>query len=200
MKKSNVFVYLLDGNLYLNLTNRCSNACSFCVRNGKESYYGNALWLEREPTAAEVLEQIPDRPFAEAVFCGFGEPTERMDVLKIVAGELKERGCTVRLNTNGQGNLINGRDITTELAMYVDKVNVSLNAPNAAAYQAICKSVYGEAAFGELLRFACLCRDKSMEAVLSVVDCIGETAVAECRKLAEENGLKLRVRTMIEDS
>lgn len=200
MKKSNIFAYWLDGNLYLNLTNRCPNACSFCVRNGKESYYGNALWLEREPTANEVLSQIPDRPFAEAVFCGFGEPTERLDVLKEVAGELKERGCTVRLNTNGQGNLIHGRDITTELAMCVDKVNVSLNAPTAAEYQAVCNSRYGEVAFDELLRFACLCRDKSMETVLSVVDCIGESAVNACRRLAEDLGLNLRVRAMIRDS
>lgn len=200
MKKSNVFAYWLDGNLYLNLTNRCSNACSFCVRNGKESYYGNALWLEHEPTASEVLAQIPDRPFAEAVFCGFGEPTERLDVLKEVAGELKERGCTVRLNTNGQGNLIHGRDITTELAMCVDKVNVSLNAPTAAEYQSVCNSRYGAAAFDELLRFACLCRDKSMETVLSVVDCIGESAVDACRRLAEDLGLNLRVRAMIRDS
>lgn len=200
MKKSNIFAYWLDGNLYLNLTNRCPNACSFCVRNGKESYYGNALWLEREPTASEVLSKIPDRPFAEAVFCGFGEPTERLDVLKEVARELKERGCTVRLNTNGQGNLIHGRDITTELAMCVDKVNVSLNAPTAAEYQAVCNSRYGEVAFDELLRFACLCRDKSMETVLSVVDCIGESAVNACRRLAEDLGLNLRVRAMIRDS
>ena len=200
MKKSNTFVYELDGNLYINLTNRCSNACSFCVRNDKESYFGNALWLEHEPSAAEVIEAIPDRAYPEVVFCGFGEPTERLDALVEIAGVLKERGHTVRLNTNGQGNLINGRDITTDLAMCVDKVNVSLNAPTAEAYQAVCRSIYGESAFSALISFAKCCRDKSMAVVLSVVDCIGAEAVAACRALAEENGLRLRVRAMIENS
>lgn len=176
------------------------NACSFCVRNDKESYFGNALWLEHEPSAAEVIEAIPDRAYPEVVFCGFGEPTERLDALVEIAGVLKERGHTVRLNTNGQGNLINGRDITTDLAMCVDKVNVSLNAPTAEAYQAVCRSIYGESAFSALISFAKCCRDKSMDVVLSVVDCIGAEAVAACRALAEENGLRLRVRAMIENS
>lgn len=84
--------------------------------------------------------------------------------------------------------------------MCVDKVNVSLNAPTAEAYQAVCRSIYGESAFSALISFAKRCRDKSMDVVLSVVDCIGAEAVAACRALAEENGLRLRVRAMIENS
>ena len=107
------YVYELGKSLYINLTNRCSNACTFCVRNGHEGYFGNKLWLQKEPAAEDVLGAIDfSKKYEQVVFCGFGEPTERADVLVAVAKELKKRGYTVRVNTNGQGNLINGRDIT----------------------------------------------------------------------------------------
>lgn len=195
------FTYELDGNLYINLTNKCSNACEFCVRNGKDTYYGNNLKLDYEPTATDVLESIDfSKKYNEVVFCGFGEPTYRLQVLTEVAGALKEKGYTVRLNTNGQGNLINGFDITEELAKCIDKVNVSLNAPFAEEYQNICHSVYGKKAFDALIEFAENCKRKEIETVLSVVDCIGEKAVKECKTLADEHGLTLKVRETIKDS
>ena len=197
-------LYKVHNNLYVNLTNKCPYSCTFCLRQTMDRIgESGRLWLEREPSYDEVIaefEKFNMDEYEEVVFCGFGEPTERLDALVEIAGVLKERGHTVRLNTNGQGNLINGRDITTDLAMCVDKVNVSLNAPTAEAYQAVCRSIYGESAFSALISFAKRCRDKSMDVVLSVVDCIGAEAVAACRALAEENGLRLRVRAMIENS
>lgn len=202
MEKTDTYVYELDGKLYINLTNACSNRCTFCVRNGKDSYFGNRLWLKKEPTAEEVLAAADARGarYAEAVFCGFGEPTERLDTLIAAAKGLKERGMRVRVNTNGQSDLINGRRTAPLLRGAVDKVNVSLNAPTAEEYDKVCLSRFGAAAFPALLAFARDCRDCGMDTVLSVVDVIGADAVARCEKLAAENGLKLRVREMITDS
>lgn len=201
MERTDTYVYELDGNLYINLTNACSNRCSFCVRNGKDSYYGNKLWLSREPSAEDILSRTGDvTKYPQVVFCGFGEPTERLSVLLEVARALKARGACLRINTNGQSDLINGRRTAPELAGVIDKVNVSLNAPSAKEYQKVCLSRFGEAAFPALLAFAEDCQSQGIDTVLSVVDVIGEDAVARCRALADAHGLRLRVRKMISDS
>lgn len=198
---ANTYVYKLDGNLYINLTNKCSNACTFCVRNGHEGYFGHKLWLEKEPTAQDVLQAIDYKEtYNQIVFCGFGEPTEKIEVLKQVADNLKQKGYTLRLNTNGQGNLINGRDITPELKGKIDYVNVSLNASNKEDYQKICKSRFGDKAFDELISFAEKCRDNGIDTVLSIVDVIGEEEVEKCKVLAKKHNLPLRVREFIEDN
>ncbi|MBE5742117.1 MAG: radical SAM protein [Clostridiales bacterium] len=194
------YVYELDGNLYVNLTNRCSNDCKFCVRTGKVSYYGHKLWLSEEPTAEKVIELIGKKKCKEVVFCGFGEPTFRIKEVVTIAKALKEKGYTVRLNTNGQGNLINGEDITPKLKGVIDKVNVSLNAPDADEYFNVCRPVFGEDAFLGLIDFAKKCKQQGIETTFSVVDCIGEKKVSKCKKLAKETGIPLRVRKMIEDS
>lgn len=194
-----VIVYELDGNLYINLTNRCSNDCRFCVRNTGATYYGNNLWLSKEPTSEEVLAAIKDKNYAEAVFCGYGEPTFRVREIVEVGRELKKRGYLVRLNTNGQGNIINGRDITPEIAEGVDEVNVSLNAPTADEYYDICRPVFGEDAFDALIDFAKKCKERGLAVTFSIVDCIGEKKVEECKKLADKVGIKLRVRKYIDE-
>ena len=129
MEKYENFTYELDGNLYINLTSKCPNDCTFCVRNEKSDYFGHKLWLSREPGAEEVISRLPDdiKKYREYVFCGFGEPTVKLPVLLTVAKEIKARGGTVRINTNGQANMIWKRDVTGELAGTVDKINVSLN-------------------------------------------------------------------------
>jgi len=200
MSMKDVYVYELDGNLYINLTNRCSNDCKFCVRAGKESYYGNKLWLNQEPTAEKVLSLIKDKKCGEVVFCGFGEPTFRIKEIVHIGKELKSKGYTVRLNTNGQGNLINGEDITEKLVGAIDKVNVSLNAPDADEYFDICRPVFGEDAYPALIDFAKKCKDRGIDTVFSIVDCIGEKKINKCKKIAKEVGIPLRIREMIEDS
>ena len=193
-------VYELDGNLYINLTNRCSNDCKFCVRTGKTSYYGHKLWLSKEPSAEEVLKAIGAKKCNEVVFCGFGEPTFRFKELVEIASRLKEKGYFVRLNTNGHGNLINGEDVTLKLKGVIDKVNVSLNAPDNDEYMDVCRPVFGEDAFDGLIDFAKKCKAQGIDVVFSIVDCIGEKKVNKCKKLAKEVGIPLRVREMIEDS
>ncbi|MBR2969230.1 MAG: TatD family nuclease-associated radical SAM protein [Clostridia bacterium] len=193
----NTFVYEIDDNLYINLTNECSNRCEFCVRTMKDDYEGYDLWLENEPSAEDVLALISeDKQYASVVFCGFGEPTARFDVLKKIAVALKGR-YKLRLNTNGQGNLINGRDITAEVALLFDEVNVSLNASTAEKYDDICHSVYGKAAFGAVVEFGKSCAKKGVKTHFSVVDCIGPEEVEACRVLSFQSRVLFRVRKFI---
>ncbi len=200
MEKFETFTYALDGNLYINLTSKCQNDCTFCVRNESSEYFGHKLWLSREPSAEEVLARIPAdiHAYREYVFCGFGEPTLRLDTLLAVAKELKARGATVRLNTNGQASLTLGRDVSAELAGCVDKINVSLNESNAADYVRLCRPAKGEAAFGALQDFAKKCAERGIETWFSVVDIIGEDKIAQCRAIAQKCGVTLRVRAYIE--
>lgn len=195
--KTDTFTYEIGENLYINLTNRCSNRCTFCVRNGKETYEGHALWLEREPTAEEVIARIGDvRAFREIVFCGFGEPTERLAEMFEICAYVHQNHGQTRLNTNGHGSILNGRDIAPMLKENLDGVNISLNAPCKEEYDALCRPLV-ENAFGGMLAFAESCVKHGVNAWFSVVDCIGNEKVEACRALAEKIGLPLRVREFI---
>lgn len=196
----NTFVYKFGDKLYINLTNRCTNACAFCIRNGQSGIGGEDLWLEREPSAAEVIEALKSMRFTdygEIVFCGYGEPSYRLSEILEVGKFLRAAGKTVRLNTNGHGSAINGRDITAELAEAVDTVSISLNASTAGDYQAVCDSRYGKKGFAIMLEFARLCVPKFKRTILTVVDTIGAEEIGRCRKVAESIGAEFRVREMI---
>lgn len=193
------FTYELDGNLYINLTSKCTNDCTFCVRNEKADYFGHKLWLAREPKAEEVIARLPEDigAYREYVFCGFGEPTIKLPVLLEVAREIKRRGGTTRINTNGQANMIWKRDVTGELAAVIDKINVSLNEATAQDYAALCRPAFGEAAFTGLQEFAALCAEKGIDTWFSAVDIIGEEKIQACRAIARACGVTLRVRAYI---
>lgn len=210
-----IITYELGNKLYINLTNRCSNSCDFCLRTAKandlthEEWKSDRdlggvtseLWLEREPTVNEVVKSLETRnlfDYEEVVFCGFGEPTERIDVCIEVAKWLKERGVKVRLNTNGQANLIHNRDVTAEMKGLFDVVSISLNNKNAQEYQQTCHSEFGEKAYDALLEFGRKCANLGIETVFSVVDLLPQEDIEECKKLAEANGGTLRVRNYIE--
>ena len=204
-QRKDTYVYVLDGKLYLNLTNKCSNGCDFCVRNERSSYYGNYLWLNNgEPTAAQVLGQLNSlgdlKRFKEAVFCGFGEPTYRMDVIKELSDFFHEKGISTRLNTNGQGCLINKRDIVPELEGKIDLVNVSLNASCYEKYQKICRSMFREAGFDGMVEFARNCKRQGINVRFSIVDCIGEEEVEACKRFAASVNVPLYIRDYITDS
>ena len=202
MEKFETFTYEIDGNLYINLTSKCSNDCSFCVRNEHASYFGHKLWLSREPSADEVLARIPQdiSRYKEYVFCGFGEPTVRIDTLCEIGAELKKRGAVVRLNTNGLGSMIAKRDISADLARAVDKINVSLNEASAEDYVKLCKPAFGAAAFEGLQDFAKKCAARGIDTWFSVVDIIGAEKIQKCREIAANCGVTLRVRPYIADS
>ncbi len=192
----NTDTYKIGDQTYINLTNRCTNDCTFCVRNTGDGVGGYNLWLEREPEAEEVIAALAkDR--TDVVFCGFGEPTIRIDTLLAVAKYVKSYGGKVRVNTNGHANAFHGRDVTPEMAEVVDEVSVSLNEADAEKYNKVTRCCYGEAGFGYLLDFAEKCCRRGMAVTLSVVDVIGEEDVEICRKSAEKIGAAFRVRHYI---
>ncbi len=194
--------YALEDSLYINLTNRCTNQCTFCVRD-KDCGVGDVnLWLEREPTIDEVIEDIKKHNpnnYKEIVFCGYGEPTLRLDVIIEAAKFIKENyNLPTRINTNGHANLVYKRDITEELKGLIDTISVSLNAKNAKEYDEICKSAYGEKAFDAMIDFTKCAAKNIPTVIMSIVDVLPEEDIAECRKIAESAGARLRVRTLIE--
>ena len=203
--RKDTYLYALDGNLYVNLTNKCSNGCDFCVRNERSSYYGNYLWLKNgDPTVEKVIAAANGfgdlTRFKEVVFCGFGEPTYKVAEMVALCDFFHGKGLKTRLNTNGQGNLINKRDIVPELKGKIDFVNISLNASCFEKYQQICRSQFGEAGFAGLVEFAKLCRKEQVDCRFSIVDCIGEEEVEACKCLAESVHIPLYVRKYITDS
>lgn len=210
-----IITYELGSKLYINLTNRCSNSCDFCLRTAKANSFTHEewqsdrdlggveseLWLDREPSVEEIIESLESRnlyTYEEIVFCGFGEPTERIDECIEVAKWLKTKNLKVRLNTNGQANLIHGRDVTPQMEGLFDVVSISLNNKNAKEYQQVCHSEFGEKAFDELISFGAKCVKLGMEVVFSVVDLLPDEDIEQCGKIAERNGAKLRVREYIE--
>ena len=200
IEKSMTVTYEVDSGLYINMTNRCSNACTFCIRNNGNGAYGSdSLWLEHEPTVDEVLASIFSRDlekYSEVVFCGYGEPTYRLQDARAIALKIKERypNMCIRINTNGQANLIHKRDVSDVIVTSCDVINISLNECNAKKYQTHCKSIFGEKAFDALLEFATLCLQKGGKVVFSVVDSIGYADIEACKKLAQKVGVPLRVR------
>ena len=196
-------VYWLDDKLYLNITNKCSNKCIFCFRNFKRGIGDFNLKLDSEPSfeqvAAEVEAAMRKKIWKEVVFCGFGEPTERLDLLLILARCIKwrdEEPVAIRVNTNGHCYVLNpGREVAAELkAAGVDKVSVSLNAGDEETYNEICKPVF-PGAFASVLDFI-----EKAKRVLDVEVTAVTTPEADLHKvetLAKEVGVTFRLRQYI---
>lgn len=207
----NTYVYTIYGNIYINLTNFCSNACEFCVRNhestmdGREfgSHSGEGdydLWLDKEPSykdVTDILDKMDFSRYKEMVFCGYGEPSARFDLVEMLCVYAHERGIKTRINTNGQGNAILGKDIAPRMCRCIDTINVSLNATDAQSYDRLCHSVYGEKAFDIMLDFAKECVRCGGNVVLSIVDCVPPEQLQKAAEIARDIGAKLRVRKMI---
>lgn len=192
--------YEVGNNLYLNLTNKCPCACTFCIRNHADGAYGSdPLWLDHEPSAEEIFADLKKRDMAkysEVVFCGYGEPTCRLDAVIAVANELKSHpNCPVlRINTNGLGDLINERPIAEELCSVIDIISVSLNAGTKDEYMKVTRPKF-ENAWEAMQKFTADCvKTGNSEVVMSVVDVIPSEQIEASRLLAESLGAKLRVR------
>ena len=191
-------VYKYQNGIYVNVTNRCTNRCEFCIRYTPSGVDHIDLWLEREPTAEEIisaLEKNNYKDYKEVIFCGYGEPLMRFDVVMEVCKYIrKNSGVKIRINTNGHANHCAGRDVTPEMEGLVDTLSISLNASNAEEYQKICKCNFGEDGFYEMLDFAKKSARFVPHVVLSVVDVIGKEEIEKCRRIAEEAGVEYRVR------
>lgn len=190
---------LEDVTVYVNLTNRCPCACTFCLRQTKEMEEGHSLWLEEEPTVEDVIKEFQKYDlddFHEVVFCGFGEPLERVEDVIQIAGILKHfrRDLPIRVNTNGLACLIHQRDVTPEFKGRIDTVSISLNAPDAKEYDALTRSRFGIESFQAMLDFATSCLEYVPFVVMSVVDIIGEEKIKKCQAICDDLGVTLRVR------
>lgn len=204
MKKGMTIVYEVDGALYINLTNRCSNRCEFCIRNNGDGAYGSdSLWLLHEPSTEEVMAALAKwniEDYTEIVFCGYGEPSYRIDTAVEVAKRLKSLypNKKIRINTNGHSSLIHGFDTAPLYSGAFDTVSISLNTPTAEKYCEICHPVYGNEAFYALIDFAKNVKNYVQTVLLSVVrETLTEEELRECRKIADEAGVILKVRTYI---
>lgn len=186
--------YPIRNSLYLNITNNCTNLCDFCVRNSTAFVKGHNLKLEHEPSVEEILDAAGDpSDYDEIVFCGYGEPTSRMDVLKRVAGELKKKAAAIRLVTNGHGDLINKRPIVKELKGLVDKVSVSLNADTENKYNKICKPIFGAGTYNKVLSFIKDCVGSGIKVEVTCLD-LPDVDIKTCEKMAKALGAGFRLR------
>lgn len=195
-----IITYTHADGLYVNMTNRCSNACDFCVRSHGDTIYGN-LWLDREPTVDEIKESIFSRDlsaFSEIVFCGYGEPTVRLgDMLEIARSIREKTNITIRVNTNGHSDLIAGRSTAAEFEGLFDVVSISLNTSDPKIYDDMCLPKY-EGAHKALIDFAANVKKYVPRVVLSVVDTtISPEDIENCRKIAENIGVEFRLREYI---
>ena len=195
-----VILYEVHDNLYVNLTNKCPCACTFCLRQNRDELNGSgSLWLKNEPTLDEVkaeFEKFDMNKYGEVVFCGFGEPTERLDVMLDVAAFVKEKyGKTIRVNTNGLGDLVNGKDTAPMYEGKVDIVSISLNTPNPERYLELTRSKFGIKSHAAMLEFAKNVKKYVKQVVLTTV---GTTLTPEeedeCRKICDEIGVTYRIR------
>ncbi len=193
-------LYKVHNNLYVNLTNKCPCACTFCLRQTRDSMDGSgSLWLEREPSAEEIIGEFGKfnmEEFNEVVFCGFGEPTERIDALTEAARYVKNNYKNgTRINTNGLGNLINKRDICPELEGLIDTVSISLNTPDKERYYELTRSRFGIGSFDAMLDFARSAVKYIPNVVMTTVaTTITHEEEEQCRRICENIGAKYRIR------
>lgn len=186
--------YRIRDSLYLNITNKCTNRCGFCVKFRTSYVKGHNLRLEKEPTAAQIIKQIKDpKAYSEIVFCGIGEPLIRLDVVKKVAKWIKGQGGRVRINTNGHGNIINGRNIVPELKDIVDSLSISLDAENEKKYDKICRPAV-KGAYKGVISFIREAVKVIPDVKVTVVEIPG-VDVEKCRAVAKDLGVELRVRS-----
>jgi len=189
------FTYLLGNSLYINVTNRCNADCTFCRRKEDPFLHGYNLGMTKseEPTSDIYIKEIGDpSKYDEVVFCGYGEPTIRWDVVKEVAKYVKANGGKTRINTNGHGNMINKRDITPEMKDIIDVVSISFNSFDSKQYSELMR--VSEDHFDEMKKFAGLAKSFVKKVVMSVVS-LDEVEIEKSRKVVEDEiGVEFRVR------
>lgn len=210
---SNILVYELDKKIYINLTNRCTNDCIFCLRKDKDDVCGQKLWLESENfEAKDVIKQYNEilcnaqndgvELARDVVFCGYGEPLLKFEVLRQVAKYLKENypDIKIRINTNGHANYVYKKNVVPELVGLVDEISVSLNGTTGEEYDELSQPKFS-GAYDEVKKFIKCSSDSGIKTVASVVDGYKgrRLDITKCEQIANELGAKLRVREWIQN-
>lgn len=210
---ANILVYLLDGKIYINLTNRCTNDCIFCLRKDKDDVVGQTLWLDDEnSTADDVIKQFElkrnelltthNLPFKEVIFCGYGEPMLKFDVMKQVAKYIKDKypEAKIRVNTNGHANYVYKKNVVPECKGLIDEFSVSLNGSTKEEYDELSQPRFDEA-YEEMKKFIKACSDEGISVVASVVEGYKDRHLdlEKCEEIAKSLGAKFRVREWIKN-
>lgn len=210
---SNILVYELEKKIYINLTNRCTNDCIFCLRKDKDDVCGQQLWLDSEDfTAKDVIEQYNGilrkaqndgvELAKEVVFCGYGEPLLKFQILKETAQYIKQNhpNVKIRINTNGHANYVYKKNIIPELNGLIDEISVSLNGESSEEYDELSQPKF-DGAYEEVKNFIKCCSDAGIKTVASIVDGYKgrRLNVEKCRQIANELGAELRVREWIQN-
>lgn len=195
-----VILYEVHENLYVNITNRCPCACTFCLRQTKdEMNHSGSLWLEREPNIDEIIaefDRFDMKKYGELVFCGFGEPTERLgDLLEVAAFAKEKFNIPIRLNTNGLSDLIYGKDTAPMYEGLVDTISISLNTPDKEKYLELTRSKFGIQSHDAMLRFAGNVSKYVPNVILSTVaTTITDKEETQCREICDKLGVTYRIR------
>ncbi len=198
--------YLLDGKVYINLTNSCTNNCIFCIRSIKDDVVGADLFLNSKNVSADdvikQLEAMKDKLSSEIIFCGYGEPMLKLEVLKGVAKYIKEKypNIKLRVNTNGHANFVYKRNVVPELKGLIDEFSVSLNGENEKEYDELSKPNF-KGAYDEVKKFIKACADADINVTATVVEGYKgrHLNLKNCEKIANDLGAKFRVREWIEN-
>ena len=199
---ANVLVYELDGKIYINLTNRCTNDCIFCLRKDKGDVKGQELWLDSEDfSAQDVIEQLKKFNLSsEVIFCGYGEPMLKLDILKEVAKYIKDNypQTKIRINTNGHANYVYKRNVVPELKGLIDVISVSLNGENSEEYDELSQPNF-KGAYEEVKKFIKACSQEGIETVASVVEGYKGRHInlEKCEQIANKLGANFRAREWI---
>lgn len=197
MDKKDTIIYEAHGNLYLNITNRCTTECVFCIKRYSDGVYGYNLRLSREPVLSAIISELEKTDlskYREVVFTGFGEPLLRLnDVLKITEW-LTDRDIPTRLDTIGHARLLYpGRNVARELADAGMKViSISLNAQDEDTYNQLCHPKY-KSAYKKMLEFARDVSNAGMKLRFTVVD-LPVVDIAKCKELSREYFADFKVR------
>ena len=195
-----VILYEVHKGLYVNMTNKCPCSCTFCLRQTRNEMEGSgSLWLEREPTVEEVKAEFSKfdmDKYEEVVFCGFGEPTERLyDLLEVAAFVKEKYGKKTRINTNGLADLIYGKDTTPLLKGKIDTVSISLNTPNKQRYYELTRNRFGIESFDAMLTYAKNAKKYVKDVVMTTVDTtLSKDEEKECAEICEKLGVTYRIR------
>jgi TatD DNase family protein len=200
-EEKGVIVYPIRDSLYLNITNRCSNKCVFCIRNDTDFVKGHNLRLKEEPSVEEIISFLPKdvSKYKEIVFCGYGEPFFRLqDVLEIskrIKALYKE--ISIRINTNGHGALIHKENIVPRIKEFIGEISVSLNVENEAKYQKFCRPEFGAGTYQEIKKFILECKKQEIKVGLTFLDMPG-VDISKCKEIAKELGVGCRIRKYAE--
>ena len=194
-------IYTFEGSPYFNITNKCPCSCVFCVRD-KKDVVGEAkkMWHDKQPEFADVkaaIDAFDWQDYNEAVFCGYGEPTNAYDLLIKTAKYLKSLypDIKLRINTNGLSDLINNKPTAAEICSVIDVVSVSLNDTDSEKYDKITRNIFPGRAFNAMLKFTKECVSLGAEVWMTVVDVIPRDEIEKSREICKECGAHFRVRS-----